>query len=474
MSLAWQKIKSRLRASFDQRPRPSASSAERGPGRRPALPGGSVEHADLEAGLERRQPHLDLRAGLDVEVDDDVAGLALRGEELLADVGPRSRQRRVDLGEHAGHVLVHDENAVRLGGLRQVDLGEVHGAVRAALVDQLDERGGNLLADLGLRLLGRAAHVGRHQCVRAPAELRLEQVLTVLAWLLREDIHIGAAQVPGFQRCRESGDHDHVAAARVQQARTLLHLLDLCLAHHVLRRGEVRNMQGDKVRGRQELFQGCHLRCVAHGQLGDHVVVDHLHAHSLCEHGHLRANVAVADKAEGLAADLEATNRLLEPSATVHGRSALADLARQPDDVADDEFGDAPGVREGRVENRDALLLRRRQVHLVSADAEAGNCQQPVARLDHLLGDLGLAADAQDVQVLDLLEELGLGERRLERLHREALVLQHLDAVGRHSLQEEDLNLVLGVGDVVRRLRPLGIGRHSISRALLADRHHGV
>mmetsp|Transcript_2767 Transcript_2767/g.7745 ORF Transcript_2767/g.7745 Transcript_2767/m.7745 type:complete len:439 (-) Transcript_2767:31-1347(-) len=431
-----------------------------------------MQHADPENCVHEGNLLLHFFAGFGVEVDDHVPDAVLGAQELLADVGAGGSQNGIDLREDARDVLVGAQDAVTARASRQVDLGEVHGPVRAPGVDDLQERERNLLSDLGLRLLGGAADVRGHQHVGAPPQLRLEEVLAVLARLLREDIHVAAAQVAGLQGRRKRRDRDDLAAAGVQQEGALPHLADLLLADQVDRGGEVRHVQGDEIRSGEELLHGGHLRRVAHGQLGDDVVVDHLHAHGLRAHRQLRADVAVADEAEGLAADLEAAHRLLEPGAAMHGGRAVADLAGQADDVPDDELRHAAGVREGGVEDRDALRLRGLQIDLVGADAEAAHRQHLVHRRDDLRGDLGLAADAEDVQALDLLEELGLGERRLHGLNREALSLEHLDAVGSDSLEKEDLDLVLGEREPV--LRPLGVrlGRR-VAGALLADGHHG-
>ena len=69
---------------------------------------------------------------------------------------------------------------------------------------------------------------------------------------------------------------------------------------------------------------------------------------------------------------------------SMRGDGAREDAAQQHDDLADDEFGDAAGVGERRVEHRNAEPLGRVEIDLVGADAEAADGDQPVGRLEHL------------------------------------------------------------------------------------------
>mmetsp|Transcript_60942 Transcript_60942/g.172308 ORF Transcript_60942/g.172308 Transcript_60942/m.172308 type:complete len:456 (-) Transcript_60942:8-1375(-) len=431
----------------------------------------SIQHAHFENGVHVGQRLLDLHAGLHIGVHDDIADAALGVQELLADVGLGLREHIVDRRHHTWRVLVDDQQAVgcHRGVLLHVDLREVHCTIGAALVDALEQCRCDLLADHGLGLLCGATDMRRHQRVRAAAQLGLEEVLAVLARLSGEDVYVGTAEVFRLQRRCQVRNHHHVAAAGIQEEGALLHLGELLLADHVLRGGQIRHMQRHEVRLRQELIQGGNLRGVAHGQLWDDVPVDDFHAHRLGQDGDLSTDVPIAHDAQRLSSDLEAANRLLEPSATVHRSSAVSDLPRQTHDVADDELCHAARVREGRVEHGDAIVLCSLQVDLIGADTEAGHRQELVAGFDDLLRDLRLAADAQDVQALDLHQQLLLRQRRLQSLHLETCVLQHLDAPGRDTLEQEDLDLVLGEGQLLRGLTlPLQLSRHGCRLTVLS------
>jgi hypothetical protein len=115
---------------------------------------------------------------------------------------------------------------------------------------------------------------------------------------------------------------------------------------------------------------------VAEVELWRHVEKLDLEADVLGENRELRADVAVADNAEELAPHLVAPLRHLEPGAAVALHAAVAKLARERDDLADHELGDRARVGEGRVKDRDAARLGKRQVHAVRPDAKAADAQQ--------------------------------------------------------------------------------------------------
>ena len=110
---------------------------------------------------------------------------------------------------------------------------------------------------------------------------------------------------------------------------------------------------------------------VAHRQLGRRVPEDDAQAHRFGENAKLRADVAVTDDAERLAADLVRADRDLPPFPLVHFARAVAELTRERDDLADDQLGDAAGVAEWRVEDRNAAVVRVFEIDLVGPDAEA-------------------------------------------------------------------------------------------------------
>jgi hypothetical protein len=99
---------------------------------------------------------------------------------------------------------------------------------------------------------------------------------------------------------------------------------------------------------------------------------------------------------------------------------------------------------EGRVEHGDALLRCRLKVDLVCSNAEAADDDQVLGLLQHPLGELRLRADADDMHIADLLNQLVLWQAGLDRLDLVALVFEDLHASIVYVLEQQDLD-VLGV-----------------------------
>jgi hypothetical protein len=123
----------------------------------------------------------------------------------------------------------------------------------------------------------------------------------------------------------------------------------------------------------------------------------------------------------------------------------LRDAAQQHDRLGDHQLGHAAGIGIGRVEHRDAERARGIEIDLVGADAEATRRDQPARMLQHLGGELGARADAEDVRLGDARLEFLLRQRArvtldlavagaLEDFHRaraHAFQQQHADVLAR-------------------------------------------
>src|SRR5262249_36421718 len=144
-------------------------------------------------------------------------------------------------------------------------------------------------------------------------------------------------------------------------------------------------------------------------------------------HAELPPDVAVADDSESLAADLVAARGHLSPATLVDLARAVAELPGQRDDLGEDELGDAAGVREGRVEDRDAAPVGGLELDLVRADAEAADGEQAPRAGQRRAREAGLRADAEDVHVGETRGQLVGRERPLQRLHLEALGPEDLE-----------------------------------------------
>eukprot|EP00962_Isochrysis_galbana_P049011 scaffold20628_cov112-Isochrysis_galbana.AAC.2 len=165
------------------------------------------------------------------------------------------------------------------------------------------------------------------------------------------------------------------------------HLCELRSSEEVLGGWKLGYVEGDVVHRRQHLVHRAALRRVPNRHFWNHVVIHHLHTQRLCQHRHLRADVAVADDAEGLATDLAAVLGHLEPAAAVALGRAVHHLPGQRDDLADDQLGHRAGVCVWGVEHRDSRPLAVVEGVVVGADAVAAHAQQALGRIEALLCD---------------------------------------------------------------------------------------
>ena len=111
---------------------------------------------------------------------------------------------------------------------------------------------------------------------------------------------------------------DHDAAAQVEEQAARAHLGELLPAEQAgVARPSV-DVQRDRLGLGQQLVEAVAAAGVAQGQLVGDVVEEHPHAQRLGHHRQLAADVAVADDAEGAAADLVRALGRLVPLAVVH------------------------------------------------------------------------------------------------------------------------------------------------------------
>src|SRR5690606_27211261 len=172
----------------------------------------------------------------------------------------------------------------------------------------------------------------------------------------------------------------------------------------------------------------------------------------------LGADVAVADDAQGLAAHLVAAGGRLAPATAVALGVLLRDAAHQHDRLGHHQLGDAAGVGVGRVEHRDAGQLRRLEVDLVGADAEAADGDQLARLRNHLGGDLGTRADADDVRARDLLDQLVAGERPGQQLHLAiAGIVEDVHRPLADALEQHHADILLGERGLWRHARRLPV-----------------
>lgn len=232
------------------------------------------------------------------------------------------------------------------------------------------------------------------------------------------------------------------------------------LADHVHRLGELGDVARHKVRVGEEVVERRDLPRRTHGHQVHDVVVYHVHAHRLGEDRELGANVSITNDAEGLATDLPTLVADLFPHPLVHLVAAVADLAGQYDDLADDQFGDTARVAEGGVEDAYSVLGGVLQVDLVRADTEASDHDEVAGGRKDTGSQLRLGANAnymdipeelvsiscrlvcknrwlesQKVTLLYLLNQLILGQTTLHELDLVTLAMQNIPASLVHILE---------------------------------------
>ena len=185
-------------------------------------------------------------------------------------------------------------------------------------------------------------------------------------------------------------------------------------------------MQGHRIGLLQQFVKGLATVGVAHRQLLLDIVEHDAHAQSLRQHGQLRADIAVSDDAQGLAANLMGAGSGLVPQAMAHVMRVGGNAAHQADDVADHQFHHGTGVGIRGVEHADAMLARIIEIHLIGADAEASDRGQGRACVDDRCGHGRLGPYAEQAHAVKRLDEFLLAQGALARLHFETVIAQRL------------------------------------------------
>ena len=277
-----------------------------------------------------------------------------------------------------------------------------------------------------------------------------DEAFAVRGRLLREDVDRRAGERAATQRLGKGVEVDDRAARIVDEIGALLHRRDLGLADHVVRGRRLRHVQRDDVAVGEQGLQALDRLGVAMAQAVGVIVIDHAHAHRLGDVGELAADIAVADDAEHLAAHLEGAVGRLVPAALMRRARTVGDPAQQHDDLADGEFGDAAGVGEGRVEDGYAAQAGGVEIDLIGADREAADGEEALGGGEDRLGELGARADAEDMRLLDRLDQLGL-VKRLRQAGQVGVagLLQRGDGGIVDPLEQENAEAVLREGKPV-------------------------
>jgi len=122
----------------------------------------------------------------------------------------------------------------------------------------------------------------------------------------------------------------------------------------------------------------------------------------------------------------------------------LRDTAQEQNGLGENEFRDAPGVGERRIENGNTAPGGRLQIHLVGANTEATHSHQLLGGLKYFLGQLGAGTDADEVRIGNLLDQLFLGQRVRQVLNVGiARSIQRINGRLMHAFQQQDTDFAL-------------------------------
>ena len=194
--------------------------------------------------------------------------------------------------------------------------------------------------------------------------------------LLIEDIDRRAGDLARAERCDQRRLIHDRAARGVDEPRRRLHQREIGGSDKTVRAGAQHEMDGEDVRLPEEIF----FRDVG-GARGQRLLLrqvlapgDDAHAEGEADAGDLRADIAEAEHAQGLAAQIGADGAL--PAARAQRRVFGGDMARAREDQSPCEF-DRRRRRVTRGGDGDAALGRRRDVDC--GVAPSGGDDQPAA-----------------------------------------------------------------------------------------------
>src|SRR5581483_2131754 len=341
-----------------------------GDGRDKALDDGGLERGGVVGG--------DLAEVLDL----DVAHLS--GGELGRQAGDLFGDG--DVGRDDGHGLGGDH--------RRVD-----GVLRGLAAEDREDLPGDIDGDALLCLGGGGAEMRGDDDLRVTEHgLRPERVAVAprpAFRLVRKDVERGAGDVAGIDRAHERVVVDELAAGGVDDAQARLRGGHLALADHVPRlRGE-RGVQRQEVRALDDGGDAIGELDAEHGgALGrdERVVGDDAHVEPFAAARDLRANLAEADDAQRLAAQLDADEAGAVPLAGPERGIGVRDVAREREHERDGVLGGGDRVPERRIDDDHAALGRRGEVDIVDADAGTADDVQLLRCREDLARHLRLAA----------------------------------------------------------------------------------
>ena len=220
--------------------------------------------------------------------------------------------------------------------------------------------------------------------------VELEQ-LPVRGRLLGEDVEGCAGNLATGQRFVECFFIDDPAAGTVDDADAVLHLGELFCADHIGGFFGLGQMQGDVIGLGQKLVQCDQFGAV----LGGHkrIIGQDFHTQGDSTHGDRVANIAVADDAQGFAADLIAGEGLLVPFFGFHRGGCFVEVARQHEHIAKGQLSHRQAVGERGIHDCNTPGAGVLVIDRIQAGAAAHDHLEVGADIDQRLADLGPRAN---------------------------------------------------------------------------------
>ncbi len=324
-------------------------------------------------------------------------------------------------------------------------VGEVDGAIGAAVVGKTDELTGYFQPDVALGFFGGTANVGGKDHVVPTLEGGFEFFVLGLG-LHGEYVNGGTGQSLVVEGGGQGINIHHTAAAGVEEEGAFFHPADLFLANHAHRIGGARHVEGHHIGAFHEIAHVDDPGGVTHAELVHDVVVEDAHAEGLGENGDLLADVAIADDAEGLSTHFRAACRGLVPFAGVGIFYLAIESAEEHTNIGHDELGHGARVGVGRIKDGNSPMFGRVQIHLVGADTEGTEGQEPVGFLEDGSCDLGLGANPKNMNVFDESKQFFFIQRTGAGVHVKALFFKALHTLGMNPFEKENFDFALGKG----------------------------
>ena len=285
-------------------------------------------------------------------------------------------------------------------------------------VDQVvDDLAGHGNRHIGLGFPGGGAQMGR-----ADNPVQVKQAAFSGRFGL-EYIQGRAGYLAGRNRILEVVFIDDASAGTVHDHDAVLHFVEGAFVQQAGGLLEFGYMNGDVVGLGVEFIQAKALETGFFDLLGHHEGVVHHHPHTQPPGAvsHDGADFSETDDTQRFVEHLPPLQLFLVPAARFQGKGALGDIPGQRHHHGDGVLGGGNHIAGGCVHHHHAAFGRRRNIHIIQADAGPSDHFQLFGGLEQVFGHLGGAADHQPVVVTD---------DRFELFRRQPGVHVDFDAIG--------------------------------------------